>query len=521
MLKKIIKKYWKENSLALVLTSIESGGIILSTVYLAMIMNSLIDRNQSEFIHAFILSLSAWGIALLFGFIKQQQIIALRREIVNRIVKSSYKKFHTRNPNEYISWLTNDMNIIEEQGFGNFYGGMSSVTLLIFSSIAIFNFHWILLLISIVIALIMFVIPKCFKQRLDKKNIQVSKTLEDYISKVDEWIKGFDLLLSYNKTSMIMKKLNAVNQSVKKEKISLQNEKAIINVLIRGVSVIAQYSIILVTGIMILLGELRAGVIFAIGDLTGNFFGNTSFFIEQITLFSSAVTITDKMDDFVKRLDEHHDVNQSPYAFSKELNVCNVCYSYGENRITIPNMTFRKKGKYAIIGKSGTGKSTFLNILVRNLSGYEGKIMIDNREISEINIAAYRNHMVYVPQRNYVFDMTLKDNLTLEDDFSDSRVKEIVEKMDLNQQYINSENKLGTLGSHLSGGQAQRVELGRGLLHAKDILVIDEGTSSLDAKTSYLVEKNILSDEDLTVIFVTHHLNTELQQYFDKIYSFS
>lgn len=184
-------------------------------------------------------------------------------------------------------------------------------------------------------------------------------------------------------------------------------------------------------------------------------------------------------------------------------------------------MTFKKRRKYAIIGKSGTGKSTFLNILVRNLSGYEGNITIDNIEISQIDLEDYRSNMVYVPQRNYVFDMTLKENLTLEDNFSNANVKEIIEKMDLMEQYIESDKTLGTLGNNLSGGQVQRVGLGRGFLHAKDILIIDEGTSSLDPKTSYLVEQNILSHANLTVIFITHHLNPELRHYFNDIYSFS
>jgi len=529
MLVDIIKKYWRKNLVALVLTAIESGGIILSTVFLAQIMNGLIEKNQSKFIRSFITSLFLWGVALLFGYlkqryvesVKQQQIIELREKIIVNVSNSSFEIFHLRNSNEYISWLTNDMNIIEEQGLGNLYSGMSSATLLAFSAIAIYNFNWILLLLSVLISMIMFIIPKFFKHRLDFRNKAVSKTFELYVSKVDEWVRGFDLLLSYNKTNMIIEKLRGVNEAVKKEKIDLKKEKSILNTLIRLISVLAQYGIILVTGVMVLFGHLKAGTIFAIGDLTGNFFGNTSFFMEEITNFLSAISITEKIENFIySKKDEEFPVSKE-YNFSEKISVKNVSYCYGDKNIQIPNMSFLKTGKYAIVGKSGTGKSTFLNILTRNLTKYKGSIYFDEQELSEIDLHEFRNNITYIPQKSYVFDMSLEENLSLESSFTESEINLVIKDMDLVEQAKIYKASLGIQGTNLSGGQAQRVELGRGILHAKDVLIIDEGTSNLDLKTSYMIEKNILMNTNLTVIFVTHHLNDELRELFNEVYTFS
>jgi len=524
VLKNIIRKYWKKNTLAFFLTSFESGGIILSTVYLAKIMNSLIERDASAFIYSFLLSLTAWAVALLFGFtrlrymekIKQEQLIEMRYAILKKIENASYLEFHEKNPNEYISWLTNDMNFIEEQGLGNFYSGMSSATLLLFSSIAILNFHWLLLAVSIVLSVLMFFIPKLFKQRLDERNKMVSSTFEQYISKVDEWIKGFDTLLSYNRTQLISKKLYEVTNKVKKEKIKLKNEKSSLYTLIRLSSVFAQYGIVLMTGLMILAQQLSAGTIFAIGDLTGNFFGNTSFFIDEITNFLSAISISNKMDDF--RSQEKVDFGELPYAFEDRIVVENLTYTYEEKIVKIPDMVFEKGKKYAIIGKSGSGKSTFLNILAKNLKDYCGKILIDSCSLKDIQTQELKAHLSYVPQKSYIFDMSLSENIHLENNHSKYFIDKVIEDMNLtDKQHLAS---LGAQGGNISGGQAQRVELARAMLHARDLLIIDEGTSSLDPRAARIIEEKILTDEKLTVIFVTHHLNTSLKHHFEEIYSF-
>lgn len=527
MVNHILRKYWKQNLYALLLTATESGGIIISTVFLAEIMNSLIEQNSESFFSSFVFSFLAWAGALFFGYlrlryvekIKQEQIVELKDTIIEKVSKSTYSQFHERNANEYISWLTNDINLIEEQGFGHLYSGMSSATLLLFSSIAIFNFHWILLIVSLFLSLLMVLIPRFFKKKLDDRNSTLSSAFEKYVSRVDEWIKGFDSLYSYNRTKMIIEKLSKETLNVKQEKILLRKERTNLYTFIRLTSIIAQYSIILVTGLMTLGGVLSAGAILAIGDLTGNFFGNTSFFIDQVTNFLSALTVSRKMDEFVSEdLDQIESV--SDYDFVKAINVKDVSFSYGAKEIKIPDMVFEKGKKYAIIGRSGSGKSTFLNILMKNYPNYHGQIKIDSVELKNIDFTMFRERFSYVPQKNYLFDMSLTENITLEKSYSKERVLQVIEDMSLNEKSITEKETLGVRGSNLSGGQAQRVSLARGFIHAQDVLIIDEGTSSLDPKTAYLIEENILTNRELTVIFVTHHLNDSLKKYFEDVYSF-
>ncbi len=114
--------------------------------------------------------------------------------------------------------------------------------------------------------------------------------------------------------------------------------------------------------------------------------------------------------------------------------------------------------------------------------------------------------------------MNLFDNISLLDSFDNEKVKNIVDKFELTD--LENVDSLGLFGKNISGGQAQRVEIARSLIQGKDILLIDEGTSNLDKNTSYIIEKEILLNPDLTVIFVTHHLNPELEGLFTHIYEF-
>lgn len=327
--------------------------------------------------------------------------------------------------------------------------------------------------------------------KLDDRNSTLSRSFEKYVSRVDEWIKGFDSLYSYNRTKMIIEKLLKETLNVKQEKILLRKECTNLYTFIRLTSIVAQYRIILVTGLMTLGGVLSAGAILAIGELTGNFFGNTIFFIDQVTNFLYALTVSRKMDEFVSEdLDQIESV--SDYDFVKAITVKDVSFSYGSKEIKIPDMVFEKMKKYVIIGKSGSGKSTFLNILMKNYPNYHGQIKIDSVELKNIDFTMFRERFSYVPQKNYLFDMSLTENITLEKSYSKERVLQVIEDMSLNEKSITEKETLGVRGSNLSGGQAQRMSLARGLIHAQDVLIIDEGTSSLDPKSAYLIEENIL-----------------------------
>ncbi|HIY58935.1 MAG TPA: ATP-binding cassette domain-containing protein [Candidatus Tetragenococcus pullicola] len=186
-------------------------------------------------------------------------------------------------------------------------------------------------------------------------------------------------------------------------------------------------------------------------------------------------------------------------------------------------MTFQKGKKYAITGESGSGKSTLLNILTGRYQDYSGQIRIDGHDFTKISPSSWHNNVAYVAQSPYLFQKSILYNITLERNYSEPDLVQALENSS-SKPFIDSlpqglETSIAANQTNLSGGQLQRLTIARQLLDKKPLLILDEATSSLDHQNAIAVEKNLLSDPELTVICVTHALHKETQNYFDVIYS--
>ncbi|WP_282920350.1 ATP-binding cassette domain-containing protein [Ignavigranum ruoffiae] len=522
MIYNTIKKYWKENLVALFLNALESIGIIVSTVLLTNIMNSLINYEKKSFINYFIFSLLSWIFSLIVGFIKpifiekitQEQVNYIRSLLLNRIIDFDYATFKQQGQYVYSSWLSNDISMVEELGFANLYLAMSSLTLLLFSSIAILQYHWLLMTSTLFLAICMLIVPRLFNKKIEEKNIKVSARYEKSLSIMSEWISGFDILYSINKLNLLKDYVLPEYEALKKEKVSQKKLKSLFSISIRTTSVFSQYLIIFITGLMILTKKLSAGAIFSIGDLTGNFFGNTGFLINQITEFVSILPIFNKIPTYQS---ETINRNVGFNGFNKYIRLENLSFSYNDFSIGFPDLVFYKGKKYAIIGPSGSGKSTLIKIFMKFLTSYSGNIYIDNLSLKSISNENWHKLIGYIPQKTVIFNISLKENILLGRKINENFYNKIKQICQLN--FIKDDEILGINGENLSGGQAQRIGIARALVNDPEILLIDEGTSSLDKQTAFKIENNILNFENKTIIMITHHLNENLIEEFDNIYS--
>ena len=168
--------------------------------------------------------------------------------------------------------------------------------------------------------------------------------------------------------------------------------------------------------------------------------------------------------------------------------------------------TFEKGKKYAILGKSGSGKSTLLKLLAGYYPEFEGEICTDE-------IAALPDRLVMIHQKTFLFNDSVRNNLTLWKSYTENEISEVIKKAGLKEVMEHLPQGLDTIiednGSNFSGGECQRLAIARALLSGKDILLMDETTSALDEQTANDVENSILSLENITCISVTHRLSRE------------
>jgi len=197
-------------------------------------------------------------------------------------------------------------------------------------------------------------------------------------------------------------------------------------------------------------------------------------------------------------------------------------YSKGDYKIGF-NLKIKSGEKIAIIGESGSGKSTFLDLIMGFHTTFKGNVYLDKRKVSTENLTSFFS---YVPQSVYIFDNTILNNITL-GNYEKSKNFDLLNqslKYSFLDKFIKKLNNnlntyTGDRGSRLSGGQKQRLGIARALYNNTPILILDEITSSLDDKTSKKIVNELINNKQKTIIFSTH--NTELVKKFDKVFKIS
>lgn len=253
--------------------------------------------------------------------------------------------------------------------------------------------------------------------------------------------------------------------------------------------------------------------------------------ITNIQKFQFTIPSAEKLSIDSKKFEEYKKiVSEDKLNFKKLITFKNVSFSYNENLkdgenfiLKDINLTIEKGKKIGIIGASGTGKSTFLDLCMGLISPQEGKILIDENLIENVK-TQWQKNIGCVPQNVFVIDDSLKKNIafgTSNESIDTNRVKKVIELANLrelqNSLKFGIEDKIGEAGKRISGGQRQRIGIARALYHDPEILIFDEATNALDVET----EKNIIKEifvntKDKTIIFVSH--NQENLKYCDSIY---
>lgn len=201
----------------------------------------------------------------------------------------------------------------------------------------------------------------------------------------------------------------------------------------------------------------------------------------------------------------------------------NVTYVYpNKKKVSFPDMIFKKGNKYIIQGESGKGKSTLLKILSGDYRTYEGTIMINNRDLSKIPLVDLKRKVAVVDQKTHIFNATLKENIILNTSYDSVKLNKVLKNSRLDKLVNSLPNGINTVMDDnnvtLSGGQIQRISIARAMYHDREILIMDEGTSSLDKNNALMIERNLIDNPSITLIMVTHNLYEEVADLVDEIY---
>ena len=457
--------------------------------------------------------------------LKNKLVMQIMTRYKNRVFQSildrDYRDFSKEKSGKFISVLTENMKKIEQDYLHQYFNISKNLSLMIFSLLAMFIGNWYLTLLVIIASIIPMMISGFIGQK--SAYLQKSAMIADqkYLAKVKDILAGFLVIKSFNVKEAIRQDYR--NESEKLDEIYFMKGK--FDVLANVISQLSGMIVFLVAfgGGMYLVfnGSTTIGSVTAIVQLVNFVVMPLNEVGMGISKFREGQATLDAFE--VKDVTEIQTGETKEY-FDFVISFSNIDFSYPNTEEKIFNnlsLKIKKGEKIAIVGMSGSGKSTLLNLLLRFYDVTSGHISIDNQDIQAISAESLYNLMTIVQQDVYIFDDTLKTNITLNQSFTDEEIKQAVQQSGLETYVLESESGLQTLcgenGSNLSGGQKQRLSIARALIRKTPILLLDEATSSLDNQVTTEIENSILDIQDLTAIVVTHKLNENILKRYDRI----
>lgn len=456
-----------------------------------------------------------------FTFMMRQTIIVSSRKIEYEIKNKIYKQYQNLSLTEYKKTTIGDLinRLSEDVVAVRMYLGpgimyiIDLFLLLIVTSAYMFSTDvsmtlWTLFPLPILSFLIYRV-----SSVINRKS-KVMKASQSKISTlVQDSFSGIRIIKFFVKEHYITKKYGDRIQNYQDKALDLAKTEALFYTIIFFVVGILNVIILYIGGQKYLSGEISLGVI-------ADFFMYINTLIWPFSMVGWVTSVNQRaaasmtrINEFLQKKSEITNKNTDIYPIKGDIEFRNVSYIYPNTGIkAIDNLSFKINAgeTLAIMGKTGSGKSTIALLLCRLIDPTEGEILIDGINLKEHNIENYRHFLGYVPQESYLFSDTIEQNIGFAiDNPSHELIVQYAQKADIHKNIIHFKDKYKTLvgerGVMLSGGQKQRICIARALIKEPKIIIFDDALSALDTETEENILKNLEKDtKKRTFIIITH-----------------
>lgn len=526
-MKTLIKKN-KMQFVFTVLISIINSALV---VFIAIMIQKLIDTATQKDIHAFmqmvLFSLGFLVLTGVIGYLYRLSTRALIRNLTIQLRKGVFQGIFNRNMEDftntadYISAMSNDIKLVEENYFGPILLTLQNIFIFIISLIVLLYLSPLVTLILLLCVGLMFIIPSLFSKSIQQRQSAVSSQLSAFTVKLKDLLSGHEVIKTYGMQQHTEKDFKEQNTMTAKTKFLADRLFAVNESVSELLGFLTQFIVIFVAGYLIISDNLSVGMLVALVQLSGGFVGPVIVIMQSVSKLQGVKPIIKRLEAFMS-YEDHSFKGQVIPQFQNVVTVKNLNFSYQEQQVLHDiNLTLQKGKKYAIVGPSGCGKSTLIKLLSGYYAGYSGEISMDGLSQRKVDIAKFQQMIATIHQQVYMFDTDVMQNICLYENFSEEAIKEVIQLSGIYRFEAQLPKGLlslvGENGANLSGGQRQRIAVARALIRKKPILILDEGTSAIDAQTAYEIESKLLTLEDLTLITITHNLNPDVLSLYDEI----
>lgn len=498
-------------------------------IFLQRCMNAIGIFNHEYFIFFLLLILILWYLSKnIYCYIVTKKQLSFALNLQKKYANKLYSyymnkdyKYHLNNNSANL--IRNIQSSVSSVCFTMLFSLLFLCTEIITSTIIICMLIYIDPVIAIGSIIFLSMIAFAFMIFIRKEisyrgSIQCEMSAE-YIKWLNQGLNGIKEIKVLNKEKLFISKFTA---AYSKYVDSLQYYQIVSQIPRFFIEGFVTISLLLLIFIKLVLGESSQNIISLLGVLAlaafrlmpsinriVNLSTSIKYILPTFNLIKSDLLKANKSDFYNKKYEK--------IQYRNIINIDSIFYCYDEYRNVLNNVSLSiPKGKFVgIIGESGAGKTTFVDILLGLLRPQKGKITVDGKDILD-NIHGWQYNLAYVPQNIYLIDGTIKENIALGvsvDEINDTLIEKVLKMSELydfvNGLPDNIDTIVGEQGVRISGGQRQRIGIARALYNEPEVLILDEATSALDTETEKSITNTILKLKgQMTIIAIAHRLST-------------
>ena len=435
----------------------------------------------------------------------------LRKELLSDILNLKWLYFTKYKSGEIVAVLTHAVEKSSSVGIL-----ISKFISLIFQLIIVFSAALFIsakiTIIAITLGIIFFIIINIFIKKIREAGASQTSVMNLFTSRLIDSISTIKSIKSMSKEEKLMdflsiqvNDLNYLNKKIVKNSVLIDTlPEPIIAILI---------SFLLVSGsffnlynspeVLITILVLILRMLMSLNALQNNL---KSIAVCQASLWFLKL-VSERFKDNLEELSGNEN-----YLFKEDIRFNNLSFSYNNKNIFVDVNILIQKGKItSIIGPSGIGKTTLIDLIIGLLKPNKGSILVDGKDLNNISKTNWRKKIGYVPQETVLFNDTIESNITLGNSIDPTKIIKILKMVELGNLVKSNDdlnNIVGERGYQISGGQRQRVSIARALIDDPDILILDEATSSLDPEAESKICETLLNlvkiKKNLTIISISH-----------------
>lgn len=439
-----------------------------------------------------------------------------------KLIGKSISSFRDESAAGYLSALTNDAASIETNYLAQMLAMITKAVTFIGALLLMCRYSLLMTAIAAGLTVLPLTASLLTGSRLQAVESRVSERNGEFTAALSDCLAGFTVVKNFKAEREIFHLFAQSNKALEHEKFTGRRIKMLVGMIGAVTGIFAQLGVF-IAGVYLSMkgGSMTPGAVVLFVNLMNFIISPIAELPGLLACRKAALGLVDKLAAALER-SSSREGSETLNRLEHGIRLENVSFAYEPGKTVLHgiNAEFEAGRAYALVGGSGSGKSTLLNLLMAAETNYSGHIFADGIELSDISTESLYGTMAAIQQNVFVFNASIKDNVSMFRDFPKTEMDEAIARAHLGalirergEDYLCGEN-----GSGLSGGEKQRISIARSLLKKSSVLLADEVTAALDAQTAHRVSSDILDLQGITRIVVTHTLEESLLRRYDKIF---